>query len=88
MGGSHCKLVLYGIKLSLPERALRYSVYFISAKKTGNVTFSAEEEKKFQRRYENGYDLPDERYSQWLQKCHPSSAPKLNGMEVVVNFFN
>ena len=72
---------------SLPRRALDLSLYvifIISARKTANVNFSAEEEKKFRTRYENGYDLPDERYSQWLQKHHPSSAKKLNGMEVVV----
>jgi hypothetical protein len=49
-----------------------------------NFHFSAEEEKKFQTRYENGYDLPDERYLQWLKKRHPSSAQKFKGMGVVV----
>ena len=56
----------------------------ISAKKTADVKFSCEEERKFQTRYENGYDLPDERYFRWLQKHHPSSALNFNGMGVMV----
>ncbi len=31
-------------------------------------TFSEEEEHRFERRYEEGYDLPDPRYLQWLQQ--------------------
>ena len=50
----------------------------VSVKKGTNFKFTAKEECKFQTRYENGYDLPDERYIQWLRKHHPSSAKKLS----------
>ena len=40
-----------------------YMYMCISAKKkTADVNFSCEEERKFQTRYESGYDLPDERF--------------------------
>ena len=38
------------------------------------VTFSAEEEKLYSRRFENGYDLYDPRYNQWLGIHHPIAA--------------
>ena len=47
-------------------------------KKATNVEFSTAEECKYQTRFENGYDLPDERYIQWLQLRHPSAAQKLS----------
>lgn len=50
----------------------------ISVKKATILEFSAEEESKFRTRYENGYDIPDQRYIQWLQKHHPSSAQRLS----------
>ena len=33
--------------------------------------FSVEEELRYARRYEEGYDLPDERYDGWLRVNHP-----------------
>lgn len=35
------------------------------------IVFSLEEEAKFEKRYDEGYDLFDERYELWLQKKHP-----------------
>ena len=63
---------------------LHVYVHVFSAKKTADVSCSCEEERKFQTRYENGCDLPDEKYFQWLQKHHPSFALTFNGMGVVV----
>ena len=45
---------------------------------SGNLrTFTDEEEKLFKRRLENGYDLGDPKYLQWLHIFHPSEADKL-----------
>ena len=38
--------------------------------------FTAEEIKKFERRLEEQYDLPDDRYDDWLRRFHPN-APRL-----------
>ena len=34
-------------------------------------TFTLEQEKKYRRRYEEGFDLPDEQYEAWLKINHP-----------------
>ena len=39
-------------------------------------TFSAEKEQLFQMRYEEGYDLFDEEYLQWLNTYHPNAIPQ------------
>ena len=36
-----------------------------------NVTFSIEEELRYAIRFEEGYDIPDERYEAWLRINHP-----------------
>ena len=36
------------------------------------IHFSAEQEKKFQRRYEEGFNIADPEYLQWLEINHPS----------------
>ena len=36
------------------------------------VDFSEKEMNLFTKRYEEGYDLLDERYNLWLQKYHPA----------------
>ena len=42
-----------------------------------NPIFSDEEEARFSRRYENGYDLKhDKRYNLWLAQHHPDDAPE------------
>ena len=42
------------------------------------LTFSEEEEQKFQRRFENGYDLKtDARYNKWLKQTHPAEAKRI-----------
>ena len=42
-----------------------------------NPIFSDEEEARFARRYENGYDLKhDKRYNLWLAQHHPDHAPE------------
>lgn len=38
-----------------------------------SIQFTAEEEQRFQTRYEEGYDIPDPRYDQWLQRKHPQA---------------
>ena len=40
------------------------------------LEFTPEEIKKFERRLEEQYDLPDDRYDEWLQRFHPN-APRL-----------
>ena len=35
------------------------------------TSFTAEENILFTRRYENGYDIPDPRYVQWMEQNHP-----------------
>ncbi len=37
----------------------------------GGCNFSSEKEDLFKRRFEEGYDLPDEEYSKWLESNHP-----------------
>ena len=36
-----------------------------------NIAFSAEEEKLYSRKFRNGYDLYDPRYTQWFSVHHP-----------------
>ena len=38
-------------------------------------TFSEEQEQLYQMRYEEGYDLVDPQYLQWLEIHHPDSVP-------------
>ena len=45
----------------------------ITSKDCGTQVFTAEQEQLFQRRYEEGYDLPDPHYRQWLTLHHPDS---------------
>ena len=40
-----------------------------------NKTFSEEQEQLYQMRYEEGYDLMDPQYLQWLEIHHPDSVP-------------
>ena len=42
-----------------------------------SMMFTDEEEKLFRRRLENGYDLGDPKYLQWLQIFHPSESEKI-----------
>ena len=35
-----------------------------------NILFTTEEQLLFEQRYEEGYDLSDDRYSAWLQQEH------------------
>ena len=43
-----------------------------ATKETSPATsFTAEEEIIFTRWYENGYDIPDPRYFQWIEYDHP-----------------
>ena len=50
--------------------------------KSSTCDFSAEEVKKFKRRYENNYDLQgDHRYNAWLKKYHPKSLTISDGKE-------
>jgi len=35
-------------------------------------TFTLEQEQKYQRRYEEGFDLPDKQYEAWLKINHPT----------------
>ena len=37
------------------------------------VSFSIEEMARFQRRFEEGYDIPDEQYQKWVTMYHPES---------------
>jgi len=40
---------------------------------TPELVFTIEEETKYLRRYEEGYDLPDPRYEEWLRLNHPEA---------------
>jgi hypothetical protein len=40
-------------------------------KSTTEPVFTNEEHKKFNKRHENGYDIPDDRYSEWLRVFYP-----------------
>ena len=47
-------------------------------KAANSVTFTVEEIEKFQRRFENGYDIvTDERYNQWLVQNYPAETTSL-----------
>ena len=46
------------------------------------ATFTAEQELKYARRYEEGYDLPDKHYETWLKINHPES-PKADSTQQV-----
>lgn len=39
------------------------------------ATFTPEQEEKFQKRHEEGYDLYDPEYVSWLERNHPESLP-------------
>ena len=39
-----------------------------------NATFSPEEEKLYYTHYEEGYDLPDAQYAEWVAVNHPKDA--------------
>ena len=43
--------------------------------KSGRKSFSEEQEQLYQRRYDEGYDLMDPQYLQWLEIHHPDSVP-------------
>ena len=45
--------------------------------------FSQQEHFLFERQFEEGFDMPDERYSKWLAQFHPEIG-KLHVLEVVV----
>lgn len=43
-----------------------------------SLTFSLDEHKRFETRYENGYDLlGDEGYNRWLEMYHPQESNSL-----------
>ena len=42
--------------------------------RTLNTAFSDEREERFERRYQEGYDLPDPLYEEWLKRHHPESS--------------
>ena len=47
-----------------------------SSTRTNPITFSAEMVKKFEKRFENGYNIyTDEMYVQWMQMYHPDHLP-------------
>jgi len=57
---------------------LRFIPLYSPARKPGIpstavVSFSPEEITRFQVCFEEGYDLPDERYQQWVHMYHPES---------------
>ena len=43
-----------------------------SSEKEPEKSFSADQEKLYQRRYEENYNLPDPEYLEWLKINHPS----------------
>ena len=45
--------------------------YMAERKLVPATTFTAEEEPLFTRWYENGYNIPDPRYVQWIEQNHP-----------------
>ena len=47
----------------------------ITAENTNTITFTPEQEEKFQRRHEEGYDIYDPIYINWLELNHPESLP-------------
>ena len=52
------------------------------------VKFTAEEHQLFNKRYENGYDIPDPRYSKWIEIHHPESPNVTDGPTSLVNSSN
>ena len=66
-------------QVSLAEKTgLQFIPLYSPARKpdkqpTAVVSFSPEEIGHFQVRFEEGYDLPDERYQQWVRMYHPES---------------
>ena len=53
------------IPLYSPSPSLKYRP------QSRTATFSEEEMIRYQRRFEEGYDIPDERYEMWLKLYHP-----------------
>jgi len=45
-------------------------------------TFTSEEEKQLQRRYDNGFDIPDPQYLVWLKDRYPGRFQELSSSEV------
>ena len=71
---SLCKATgLKYIPLYSPQPKFQKSLSHIA-----ELSFTDEEMVRYERRYEERYDLPDERYEQWLQLYHPQldSQPK------------
>ena len=55
---------------------------------TEQRTFTADQIMLFQRRYEEGYDLPDPAYEWWVGICHPSAKSSLDiGTSVVTQSY-
>ena len=47
----------------------------------GDGNFSQEELERFEKRFENGYDIfTDEKYVAWLQEYHPNSEPSVTSV--------
>ena len=44
----------------------------------GSLTFSVEEEIRYSVRFEESYDLYDEKYESWLKINHPDAVSKTN----------
>ena len=65
-------LFLLGNKMS-PDESSRPSSKQVSrtVMRSDQPTFTREQEQKYQRRYEEGFDLPDEDSEAWLKLNHP-----------------
>ena len=77
--GSSCVVDEKGKQLSLPERTgLQYIPFYSPLKPTHTtpisarpIVFDADEMELYQKRFEEGYDLPDKRYQRWVKMYHP-----------------
>ena len=47
----------------------------LSSEVESDFTFSADQEELYKRRYQEGYDIPDTMYEEWLKLRHPQSSP-------------
>ena len=58
-----------------------------SEKATGSQ-WPAERIALYERRYEEGYDLPDEEYSRWLRETHPEVDSTNNNVSSLAEYFS
>ena len=59
-----------------------------TSEKANGSQWPAERVALYERRYEEGYDLPDEEYSRWLRETHPEVDSTINNVSSLAEYFS